>query len=169
MKRQLLTLLVVLLFTGKVYAKEECGQPCSQVSAPERAVDDVKFEPMSAREIWAHIVAGEAGGLTDGAYLVAWTLRAWEVRRGMPAELAGMRWGWHGWSEPTALSWAAVNAVWQRPLTDAPYAWMQAGHYCLFLGNDTDLRYWNSLGWNLTPQYRIEWPEWGLAMNCMWE
>lgn len=123
---------------------------------------------MSSREIWAHVVAGEAGHLPDGARLVAWTLRSWEVERGMPPELAGPRWGWHGWKDPLAVDYAAVDEAWGQPLEAAPYAWLRGGHYCRLLGNDHDVRYWRSLGWEVQPRYRLEWPEWNMAMNCIW-
>lgn len=171
MKRLLLVLLFLLSSNQTVWA-EKCRQPCKLM----RPAHFVKLTPqevaafsMTDKEIWAHIVSGEAGGLVDGAELVAWTLRSWEVYRGMPAGKAGPRWGWYGWNEPTGESWAAVQAVWNKPMSEAPYEWMRNGKFCILLGNDTDLRYWNSLGWNVSPDFRLEWPVWNLAMNCIWE
>lgn len=151
-------LLGLVLAAALVTAPCPCGKEYQAFDWP----------PLTARDIWAHIVAGEAGGLPDGAELVAWTLRAWEVEKGMPAEWAGPRWGWYGWKEPYAVDYAAVDAVWGQPLSAAPYAWMQAGHYCRLLGNDRDVRYWRGLGWQIDVRYRLEWPEWNMAMNCIW-
>lgn len=151
---------------------DDCGSPCGPNFQARYFTREEKWTQtvteMGPQEIWAHVVAGEAGGLVDGAELVAWTLRSWEVHRGMPPELAGPRWGWYGWTTPTHIAWDAVKAVWGRPMAEAPYDWMRAGKYCKHLGTDHDLRYWRSLGWEVTPNFRLEWPQWNLSMNCIW-
>lgn len=162
-----------MLGYSTAYAGEICENPCEPLHDQRTLTMEEKWELdaayISPKEIWSHIVAGEAGGLPDGAELVAWTLRSWVVYKGMPPEMAGPRWGWHGWKDTTAISWEAVNEVWNQPMSAAPYSWMREGKFCTLLGNDHDLRYWNSLGWGLTPQFRLEWPDWNMAMNCIWE
>lgn len=165
----------LLLFSAPapVSAMDSCGSPCHfEYDQKEYQTREEKWAAavtsMSSQEIWAHVVSGEAGGLADGAELVAWTLRAWQVYRGMPADQAGPEWGWYGWSTPSDVSWAAVKSAWNQPMSAAPYEWMRAGKFCQLLGTDTDVRYWRSLGWEVTPHFRLEWPEWKLSMNCIW-
>lgn len=158
---------------SKAYAGEICEKPCSTVVLQRKLTTEEKWNLevafMTPKQIWSHIVSGEAGALPDGAELVAWTLRSWVVYKEMPPEKAGPGWGWNGWKDTTAISWDAVMEVWDQPMSAAPYAWMREGKFCTLLGNDRDLAYWNSLGWDVEPQFRLEWPEWNLAMNCIWE
>jgi hypothetical protein len=121
----------------------------------------------AAQNIWAHIVAGESGGQwPEGSLLVAWTLRAWQLKRGMPAELAGPRWGWNGWHEPTNEAWNAVQAAWDQPLSAAPFGFMRQGLFCRFLGSAADARYWRWLGWLDQPNFTLFFGDSGYEMNC---
>lgn len=165
-----LALLALLLSATTAHASDGCGDDCQSQPASLTPAEQwsAATAGMSGRAVWAHIVAGESGHLPDGAQLVAWTLRAWEVYQGMPATMAGPRWGWYGWKQPYAVDYAAVDAAWGQPISASPYAWMRAGRYCRLLGSDTDVRYWRSLGWDVGIHVRLEWPEWAMAMNCVW-
>lgn len=113
------------------------------IAAPFYEKHDPPPAPMHPKIRWAWIVTGESsGGWPEGDRLVAWTLRAWEVHRGMPPGLAGPRWGWYGWKEPTAESYTAVTEAWEQPVTSAPFDFMQSGHWCRYLGSSQDRRFW---------------------------
>ena len=100
--------------------------------------------------------------------LVAWTLRAWEIERGMPAAAAGPRWGWHGWAEPGFEAREAVVAAWGRPLSESPFEWMRDGNYCFALGSRNDGHLWAELGWFGTVDYVLDYPDGKHLMNCYW-
>ncbi len=128
---------------------------------------------MTARQKWAHIIAGEAGyGYEDGQRLVAWTIRAWEIYRGFRASQFGPRIGWYGWAEPDKLAWSMVEEVWGQDPRTAPYDFMQSGKFCRALGNNADARLWLSNGWYPNgPDYRLSllYPGWGeYGINCYW-
>lgn len=127
--------------------------------------------PLTPKQRWAYVVMGESGGgWPEGSLLVAWTLRAWELNKGMPARLAGPRWGWYAWRVPGFEARAAVDAAWGQPLSAAPFDFMQAGHYCDHLGSAADVRYWQSIGMLGEPDYVLTFP--GApqySMNCYFE
>ena len=108
---------------------------------------DIPGERLSDFDRWTYIVAGESGGgYMPASLLVAWTLRAWQIYRGMPASAAGPRWGWYGWAEPGFEAREAVAAVWNQPLSSAPWDWMRQGEFCFALGSRQDAKYWHALG-----------------------
>lgn len=133
--------------------------------------EPVKSVPtVSAQDRWSYIVTGESGGQwPEGSQLIAWTLKAWTVYRGMPPELAGPRWGWNGWRSPTREAWQVVHDVWSQPPTNAPFDFMQSGKFCALVGSDNDLRYWRWIHWAIgTPNFILSDPNTGLHMNCFW-
>lgn len=162
--------LVLALSLLGMARSDSCGEPCPRqkvwAELPREAKWDIRSADLTPKQIWAHVVAGEAGGWEDGARLVAWTLRAWEVRRGMPAEMAGPRWGWHAWDKPNGMHRQIVDEVWGQPLEAAPYEWMRAGNYCYALGSHRDADYWMDIGWYGFPDLKIDWPGTSLGMNC---
>jgi len=125
---------------------------------------------VEAKARWAHIVQGESGGgWLEGSRLVAWTLRAWELERGMPAENAGRDWGWHGWYDgvPGYEARGVVDEVWGQPLSASPFGFMRDGNYCMALGSARDSVYWKSIGWYADPDFVIVHPTHPTySMNC---
>jgi hypothetical protein len=124
--------------------------------------------PMTAQECWAWIVMGESGGQWPAAsLLVAWTLRAWEVHLDMPASDAGRMWGWYGWQRPNWEAVQAVNEVWDRPLAESPWPFMQLRGYCKRLGSAADVRLWRSMGAWGDPFLTIPNPQYpNFSVNC---
>lgn len=111
---------------------------------------------------------GESGGhWKAGSELVAWTLRAWEINLEMPADQAGRKWGWFGWAKPNWEARQAVALVWERPLIESPYRFIQLGGYCKRLGSAADVRLWRAMGAFGDPYLSLFNPAYpSFTMNC---
>lgn len=174
MKLNLNNLFLVASFALVNIGKQPVLPVCAMVRDGECPVKTVIIKTetpksMSAKSIWAHIVSGESGGAwPEGSLLVAWTLRSWQVYRGMPPENAGKRWGWHAWREPTLEAIQAVNSVWDQPMSNSPFEFMRNGNYCIALGSNSDSRYWKSIGWYDQPDFDIQFSGTDYGMNCYW-
>ena len=153
---------------------------CLSLSSPVQAMHldpgspipdrDIPGERLPAQTIWSHVVQGESGGAyMPASLLVAWTLRAWEVERGMPAAAAGPRWGWHGWAaEPGFEAREAVAAAWGKPLSVSPFEWMRDGNYCFALGSKRDGHAWAEQGLFGSVDFVLDYPDGKHAMWCYW-
>lgn len=164
--KQVLLISLLLIQTHMPLCEE---QACSPAHVPHKVVYvDPALHDVQWR--WARIVTGESSGQWHlGSELVAWTLRAWQLEKGMPAELAGPRWGWNGNRPPTQEAFDVVLSVWNQPLSKAPFEFMRNGYYCNLLGSDADVRYWQWLKIASTPNVRFVQPGGEYAMNCFFE
>ena len=124
--------------------------------------------PITVEECWAWIVQGEVGDdWPEAMSLVAWTLRAWEIKMEMPAGEAGRMWGWYGWQKPSWAAKQAVAAAFGRPLLEAPFQFMQLGSYCYRLGSAADVRKWRATGAWGDPFMMMTHPRWtAYSLNC---
>lgn len=123
---------------------------------------------MTAKDCWAWIVMGESGGNWPAASaLVAWTLRAWEVKLDMPPEEAGRLWGWNGWQRPNREAIAAVEQAFDRPLYESSFYFITLGGYCAHLGSAADVRLWQSMGARGEPSLSLANPQYpAFTINC---
>lgn len=152
--------MLILMLAGKLAFNGVCGlansdPECERLHTP-------------AQIRWAYIVMGESGGRwMTGSRLIAWTLRAWEVYRGMPAIEAGKEWGWFGWQEPNAEAWQAVYEAWKQPPEKAPFRFMRQGKHCYALGSNADVSLWITHYGYSTPNVSIWNPIYpAFGMHC---